>query len=88
MARVAAGDARGRTAANNRLVIETTGLDPWSATPAHVRHTLRERENLISERKLEEAVKLGQALEERDRLQQGGINTNPIQYYINNICEN
>ena len=88
IARVAAADARSMTAANNRLIMETTGLDPWTATPVEVRDALRERENVMSDREQEDATILGRALEERDRLQQGGMDTQQIQYYINYICEN
>ena len=57
IARVAAADARSRTAANNRLIMETTGLDHWTATPVEVREALRERENVMSDGDQEDATR-------------------------------
>jgi hypothetical protein len=85
VARMAAGDARSTTAANNKLIYECTQLSAWSATPGQVRAALRAQE-VMTEQQMETAAQLGQELQDRDRLYRAGQDTTEVQRRIEEIC--
>ena len=63
IARIAAGDVRSTTGANNRMIVEL-GLDPRTASPAEVRERLRAAEPVETE---EQMARLGLLMELLER---------------------
>ena len=88
LARVAASDARSTTAANNRLINTSTGLDARTATGHSVRAALRQRESVLTDDQMSAAAILGQALEDRHHLHLLGECSEDLDSLITNICEN
>ncbi len=64
-----AADVRSTTGANNKLILDTNGLDPRLATSLQVRHELRVRESEMTEQEQAVAWELGQLLEDRARME-------------------
>ena len=64
IARIAAGDARTTTGANNKLIVEL-GLNPRTATPAEVRERLRAAEPVETEQQMARLGLLMELLEQR-----------------------
>ena len=87
IARVAAGDLRSTTGANNRLILNATGLDAKTATSQQVRQELQEREGKMSEEQQAVALELTHLLEERSRLQEQDLDTLLITQQISNLCQ-
>jgi hypothetical protein len=86
IARIAAGDLRTTTGANNQIICDL-GLDPSSATPAEVRLKVRESQPEESE---EQMAKLGLLLELLERrgevYTQGGEQEDEINQIIDFLC--
>jgi hypothetical protein len=80
---MAARDARSTTASNNRLLIDTTGLQAWTATAEQVRVELRQQATAMTAAELETAAWLGNALEDRARMHMAGQDTTVITDLIN-----
>ena len=88
IARVAADDVRSTTGANNRMIMNATGLDARTATSMEVRRQLQEREHKMSEEEQAVSVELNYLLEERSRMQEQDLNTQLITQQISHLCEN
>ena len=86
MARVAAADIRTTTGINNKLILDSTGLDAGTATPRQVRAELRRRELQMTEEESNTALLLSSALERRDQSHRGGVDTKQITETINRLC--
>ena len=88
IARVAASDIRSTTGANNKLILESTGLDAGVATSKQVRYMLHEREREMTEEEQAVVWELGQLLEDREIMKYQGLETMLISERINFLCEN
>ena len=66
--RVVAGDLRSNTGANNRLILNETGLSARTATSAQVRQELKKREEAMTEEEEAAALELTHLLEKRTRV--------------------
>ena len=64
IARIAAADIQTTTGANNRLIVELTGLDPRTAKPHQVREKLRANETVPTEVQMEKVWLLLELLDE------------------------
>jgi hypothetical protein len=88
IASVAAADVRSTTGANNKLILDTTGLDPKVATSLQVRDELRRRERVMTEQEQAVAWELGQLLEDRARMEYEDQDVQLITERINHLCVN
>ena len=87
IARVAAGDLRSNTGANNRLILKETGLNARTATSAQVRCELKKREKPMTEEEETDALELTRLLEERTRMIEEDIDTRLITQEISHLCK-
>ena len=87
IARVAAADIRSTTGANNRLIVNATGLDARTATSLQVRRVLQEREEKMSEEQQAVALDITHLLEERNRLVEQDKDTQLISQQISHLCK-
>ena len=87
IARVAAGDLRSNTGANNRLILKETGLNARTATSAEVRSKLKLKEEPMTEEEEANALELTRLLEERTRMIEEDIDTRLITQEISHLCK-
>ena len=88
IASVAAADVRSTTGANNKLILDTTGLDPRLATSLQVRLELRGKEREMTEQGQAVAWELGQLLEDRARMECEDLDVSLLTERINYLCVN
>ena len=85
--RVAAADVRSNTGANNRLILNTTGLSARTATSQQVRQVLQDREDKMNEEQQAVALDITHLLGERDRLKEQDLDTQLITQQISHLCK-
>jgi hypothetical protein len=86
VARMAAADVRSSTADNNRLILETTGLQAGAARPREVREELRRRDRQMTDEERATAGELCRLLELRAELHRRTANTDIITREINTLA--
>ena len=85
---MAARDLRSTAGANNRLILDTTGLDAATATSQQMRCELRAREEPMMEDEQAVALELTSLLEDRALMEQQDMDTRLISLQISQLCQN
>ena len=85
---MAARDLRSTAGANNRLILNATGLDAATATSQQVRSELRAREEPMTEGEQAVALELTSLLEDRAMMNDQGLDTRLISQQIGDLCKN
>ena len=85
---MAARDLRSTAGANNRLILEATGLDAATATSQQVRSELRAREEPMTDGEQAMALELTSLLEDSALMEQEDLDTRLISLQISQLCQN
>ena len=86
IAQIVAQDRSSTTGSNLAKIKEETKLNPWSASPFHVKQVLLEREPQVPEQDLWRLPYLAKLLDERHNMKLELLDTKAIDNLINSLC--